>query len=129
MVPRRLRLEVDERVAADGTVVRPLEEATVATALDRFVAEGVQAVAVSLIHGYKNPAHERRVGELVRERLPGVFLALSVDALPEIREYERTSTTVINAYVGPIVRSYLQSLQRQLGEIGVMAPLLIMQSN
>jgi N-methylhydantoinase A len=129
MVARRLRLEVDERIAADGTVVRPLDEQSVATALDRFATEGVQAVAVSLIHGYKNPAHERRVGELVRERLPSVFLTLSVDMLPEIREYERTSTTVINAYVGPIVGSYLQSLQRQLADIGVVAPLLIMQSN
>lgn len=129
LVPRRLRLEVDERVAADGSIVHPLDEASVGTALDRFAAEGVQAVAVSLLHSYKNPVHERRIGELVCERLPKAFLTLSVDVLPEVREYERTSTTVINAYIGPVVRSYLRSLRRQLGEIGVRAPLLIMQSN
>jgi N-methylhydantoinase A len=129
MVERRLRLEVDERVGARGGVVRPLDEASVRAALKRVRGDGARAVAVCFLHAYANPAHERRVGEIVREELPGVYLSLSVDVLPEIREYDRTSTTVINAYIGPIVETYLRSLRRQLAETGVGAPLLIMQSN
>jgi N-methylhydantoinase A len=129
MVARRLRQEVDERLDAQGRVVRPLDEASVRPALQRFRAEGVEAVAVCFLHSYRDPAHERRVGEMVRAALPGVYLSLSVDVLPEIREYDRTSTTVINAYIGPIVRSYLVSLLAQLDAAGVGGQLLIMQSN
>jgi N-methylhydantoinase A len=129
LAERRLRLEVDERTGADGEVIRPLDESTVHAAIDRIVKEGAEAVAVCLLHSYRNPAHERRVGEIVRERLPDVHLSLSVDVLPEIREYERTSTTVVNAYIGPIVGTYLASLSRRLTEAGIDAPLHIMQSN
>lgn len=128
-VERRLRLEVTERIGADGEVVLPLDEASVRTALERIRDEGVQAVAVCLIHSYRNPDHERRVGTLVRDALPDVHLSLSVDVIPEIREYERTSTTVINAYIGPVVESYLHALMRQFAANGITARLQIMQSN
>jgi N-methylhydantoinase A len=129
MVERRLRIEVDERMGAKGDVLHPLDEAGVDVAVGRMREERVEAVAVCLIHSYRNPEHERRVGELISKLAPEIHLSLSVDVLPEIREYERTSTTVINAYVGPTVRAYLQSLSRQLADREITAPLLIMQSN
>jgi N-methylhydantoinase A len=129
LVERRLRLEVDERMGPRGEVVKPLDEASVRVTLERIRSEGAEAVAICLLHSYVNPAHERRVGKIVRDTLPDVFLALSVDVLPEIREYERTSTTVINAYVGPVVKSYLNSLETRLEAAGHRAHLRIMQSN
>jgi N-methylhydantoinase A len=129
IVERRLRLEVDERLGPRGEVVTPLDERSVRTALERVRADGAEAVAVCLLHSYVNSAHERRVGEIVGEALPGAYLSLSVDVLPEIREYERTSTTVINAYVGPVVKSYLTSLQHRLESAGHDSRLRIMQSN
>ena len=129
LVERRLRLEVDERIGAGGEVVQPLDEATVHAAIERIRQDEAEAVAVCLIHSYGNPDHERRIGEILRRELPGVYSSLSVDVLPEIREYERTSTTVINAYLGPIVKTYLDSLVEQLQVAGIDAPLRIMQSN
>ncbi len=129
LVERRLRLEADERMSAEGGVLRKLDEKTVMAALDRIGQDGAEAVAVCLLHSYRNPAHERRIGELVRKRLPGVFLSLSVDVLPEIREYERTSTTVVNAYIGPIVKRYLDSLSGGLRKAGIGGRLRVMQSN
>lgn len=129
LVERRLRLEADERMSAEGAVLRKLDERTVTAALDRIRQDGVEALAVCLLHSYRNPAHERRISELVRKRLPGVFLSLSVDVLPEIREYERTSTTVVNAYIGPIVKRYLDSLSDGLKKAGIGGRLRIMQSN
>ena len=129
LVERRLRLEVDERVGAGGEIVRPLDEATVRAALERIRDDGVEAVAVCLIHSYRSPDHERRVGEIVRGELPEVYSSLSVDVLPEIREYERTSTTVINSYLGPIIKSYLDPLVQHLRMAGITAPVRIMQSN
>jgi len=129
LVPRRLRFEVDERVGPRGEVVRPLGEGSVDDALDRIRRAGVQALAICLLHSYANGDHERRIAAAARAALPGVFVTCSADILPEIREYERTSTTVINAYVGPIVEHYLRSLARQLRGAGVGAPLRVMQSN
>jgi N-methylhydantoinase A len=129
MVERRLRLEVTERLDATGAVVEPLDEASVRAAVERIRREGAAAVAVCLLHSFRDPTHERRVGEIVREALPGVYLSLSVDVLPEIREYERTSTTVINAAVGPVASAYLASLAGQLAAAGIDAPVLMMQSN
>lgn len=129
LVERRLRLEADERVGADGEVIRSLDEGSVKAAINRIAADGAEAVAVCLLHSYRSPAHERRVGEMVREGLPGVFLSLSVDVLPEIREYERTSTTVVNAYIGPLVKRYLNSLSGGLQRAGVNGRLRVMQSN
>ena len=129
LVERRLRLEVDERLDSDGAVVTPLSEEDVVAALDRIEEDGAEAVAVCFLHSYRNPAHERRVGEAIRERLPDIYVSLSVDVLPEIREYERTSTTVVNSYLGPIVKNYLDSLADQLGATEISAPVHIMQSN
>ena len=129
LVERRLRLEVDERIGAGGEVVRPLDEASLGPALERIRGDGAQAVAVCLLHSFSNPDHERRVGEVVADALPEVFCTLSVDVLPEIREYERTSTTVVNAYLGPIVKGYINSLATRLRDAGLDAPVRIMQSN
>jgi N-methylhydantoinase A len=129
LVERAARLEIGERIGAQGQEITPIDEASVERAIQVLKAQGTEAVAVCFLHSYKNPAHERRVGDLLRERLPDVFVTLSVDILPEVREYERTSTTVVNAYVGPGVKRYLRSLQRQLAHVGISAELLIMQSN
>ena len=129
LAERRLRLEVAERIGADGEVVTPLDEDTIYTAIERIREDEAEAVAVCFIHSYRNPDHERRVGEILRRELPGVFTSLSIDVLSEIREYERTSTTVVNAYLGPIVKGYIDSLLRQLHESGIAAPVRIMQSN
>src|ERR1041384_3286078 len=101
LVERRLRTEVDERVNADGGIDRPLDEASVERAARFLGGEGVEAIAVCLLHSYVNPAHEIRVKEIVSRLAPDVILSLSAEVLPVINEYERTSTTVINAYVRP----------------------------
>jgi N-methylhydantoinase A len=129
LVERYLRMTVDERISAAGTVLRPLDPAEVDRAIDRLVAEGVEAVAVCLLNAYANPVHEQVIAEAVRRRAPGLALSVSSEVLPEIKEYERTSTAVINAYVMPVVRQYLATLRAGLSEIEVRAPLMIMQSN
>lgn len=129
LVERYLRFEVDERMGPDGEVIRPLDDASLDAALEKIRAQDVQAIAVCFLHSYRNPAHERAVGERIRKQFEGVFLSLSVDVLPEYREYERTSTTVINAYVGPTVKHYLGSISEQLADAGIDAPVLLMQSN
>lgn len=129
LVPRELRLEVRERVGPDGGVITPLDEQDVERAVGTIRSSGVEAVAVAFLHSYANPEHERAVGEVLRRELPGHFISLSVDVLPEIREYERTSTAVINAYVGPPVESYIGALLRRLKENGIAGRLLIMQSS
>jgi N-methylhydantoinase A len=114
LVERRLRMEVDERIDARGAVQRPLDEGDVERVLDRLLAQGIEALAVCLINAWANPVHEERIRTLVQQRVPGLPLCLSSDVLPEIREYERTSTTVINTYVLPIVRRYLTTLRTGL---------------
>ncbi len=129
LVERALRLEIDERMDSTGQVLQPLDLAQAEQAAEHLVAQGVQAIAVSLLHAYANPAHEQAIGELLRRRWPHLSVSLSHEVLPIIREYERTSTTVINAYVQPLVAHYVQSLRGQLDAHAVTAPLLIMQSN
>jgi N-methylhydantoinase A len=129
LVPRRLRYEVDERMDARGSVDRPLDEAAAAAVIERALAQGVDAIAICLINAYANGAHEVRLRELIRERDPDIPVTLSCELLPEIREYERTSTTVVNGYVLPLVKHYLESLERKLAERGVRKPLTIMQSS
>jgi N-methylhydantoinase A len=129
LVERHLRAEVDERVNARGEVQRPLDPAEVERVLERLLGEGIEALAVCLIHSYANPVHEEQIRDIVARRAPALLTSVSVEVLPEIREYERTSTTVINAYVMPIVRRYLATLRTGLDDGGVKAPLLIMQSN
>ena len=129
LVPRRRRFEVTERIDAEGGVRIPLDDGDVLEAIERLREDDVEAVAVCLLHSYANPAHERRIGEILHRELPDRFVSLSIDVLPQVREYERTSTTVINAYVGPPVRKYLRSLLDQLTATGVTGKLLVMQSS
>jgi N-methylhydantoinase A len=129
LVERHLRVEVDERINARGEVERPLGEADVVRAIGELLDEGVEAIAVCLIHSYLNPTHEQLIKRVAARMAPGVTLCVSAEVLPEIKEYERTSTTVINAYVRPIVEKYLSSLITELARTGVSVPLLLMQSN
>jgi N-methylhydantoinase A len=117
LVPRRRRYEIRERLDARGGIVAPLDEGQLQELVARLRADEVEAVAVCLLHAYANPGHEQRIA------------AVSSEVLPEIREYERTSTTVVNAYVGPVVSRYLRSLQRRLAQAGVGARLVMMQSS
>jgi N-methylhydantoinase A len=129
LVERYLRLTVDERINARGEVQRPLDPAEVDRAIDQLLAEGIEALAVCLLNSYANPVHEQAIRDAVRGKAPALALSVSAEVLPEIKEYERTSTTVINAYVMPVVRRYLSTLRNGLQEIEVRAPLLMMQSN
>src|SRR5689334_23488071 len=129
LVPRRLRVEVDERVNAQGGIDKPLDEASVERAVRLLLDEGVEAIAVCLLHSYLNPVHELRVKEIVTRLAPEVTLCISAEVLPVINEYERSSTTVINGYVRPIVERYLNRLAGEVKRIGIDAPLLLMQSN
>jgi N-methylhydantoinase A len=129
LVPRRRRYEVPERIGPRGDVRVPLDEAAVRDVAHALAAEGVDALAISMLHAYANPAHERRAAEIVREVAGDIFITCSSDVLPEIREYERTSTAVVNAYLGPTVRGYLSSLLEALRAAGFTAPLQIMQSS
>jgi len=129
LVPRDLRLEVDERLYATGEVLRPLDEQSAATTIGGLRAAGVESVAVCLLHAYANAAHEQRLGELLRQQFPEAYVSLSHEILREFREYERTSTTVLNAYVGPLVSRYLVSLEKVLIDAGFQGTFRVMQSN
>ena len=128
LVPRHLRREVVERVGPDGTVIRPLDEAGARSLVGGLVAEGVEAVAICLLHAYVNPEHERRLMAIVAELAPGVAVSCSSEVVPEIREYERTSTTTANVYVVPLMARYLEDLERRLGESGIPGQLYAMHS-
>ncbi len=129
LVPRALRLEVRERIGGDGAVVVPLDEESVVRAARALAQAQVTSVAVGFLNAYRNDAHERRAGEIVREILgPDVFVCLSSEVLPLIREYERISTTVANAYVGPPVSRYLDGIVERLGAAGFDARLSVMES-
>jgi N-methylhydantoinase A len=128
LVPRRLRLEVSERVTARGEVHRPLDREQAAGAIASLREEGAEAVAVCFLHSYANPSHERIVGEIASRVHPEAYVALSHRILREYREYERTSTTVVNAYVGPVVARYLGSLGERLRARGFSGTILVMQS-
>jgi N-methylhydantoinase A len=129
LVERYLRHEVTERIDAHGAVQTPLDLTEVERVLERLQREAIEALAVCLLNSYANPVHEEQIKALVSRRAPDLIACYSVEVLPEIREYERTSTTVINAYVMPIVRRYLAALRDGLDGLGVKTPLLIMQSN
>src|SRR6184192_3851841 len=117
LVERRLRMEVSERIDVRGVVQQPLDEADVERALDRLLAQGIEALSVCLLNAWANPVHEERIKSIVERRAPGLPLCISSAVLPEIKEYERTSTTVINTYVLPIVRRYLTTLRSGLDGI------------
>ena len=129
LVPRQFRFEIDERTGPRGEELRALDEADVRAAAERIRAAGIEAVAVCYLHSYANPDHERRTGEILREMLPGAFISLSVDVLPQKLEYERTSTTAINAYVGPPVKHYVRSMVSQVRDAGIGGRLMVMQSS
>jgi len=129
LVERRLRLEVVEKMRPDGSVAVPLDDASLATAIDFLRHEGVASVAVCLLHSYSNPAHEQAIVAALAAALPEVAVTASHALLPEIKEYPRTSTTVVNAYIQPVVRAYLTALQARLLARGISAPLHLMQSN
>lgn len=130
LVPRRLRYEVAERLGPRGEVWRDLNEATVEDVARKLRQENVEAVAIALLHAYADDAHERRVEQIIRAAVGDeVYVTRSSEILPEIREYERTSTAVVNAYVGPTVTRYIASLVEQLWQAGIRAPLEVMQSS
>lgn len=129
IVPRHLRFEVKERMLYTGEVHVPLDEADVLDVIGRIRAAGVDAVAVCLLHAYANPAHESAIADLFRTHYPEAAVSLSHDVLSEFKEYERMSTTLVNVYVMPIVRRYLDDLETCLRKTGVDAALHIMQSN
>ncbi len=129
LVPRRRRFEVEERLLPDGSIRIPLDHTSLANALNELASAQPEAIAVCLLHSYVNPEHERMVTDAVRERFPDTYVSSSIEVLPEIREYERTSTTVINSYIGPIVDTYLKSLRSRLDDKKISAPVSIMQSN
>ncbi len=129
LVPRRHRLEVTERIAADGAIVTALDEAEVADAARQLVAAGIESVAICFINSYRNPVHEQRAAEIVRRVAPSLAVSASHAVLPEMKEYERTSTVVVNAYLLRTMQGYLARLERGLADIGVKAPLLVMTSN
>ena len=128
LVPRHRRFEITERVGADGAVVTPLAEAEIAPLVAALKEARVEAIAVSLLFSFLNPAHEARIGERLRAALPGVPVYLSSEVLPEIKEFERTSTTAVCAYVGPILASYLKSLEEATRAKG-LPRLYVMGSN
>ena len=129
LVPRNLRFEVTERLSSDGAVVTPLDLADAEAIAERVRACDVDAIAVCFLHSFVNPEHERQVGAILRKIIPDAYISLSVDVLPQKGEYERTSTTVINAYVGPPVSRYLAAMMGQLSEAGIGGRLMVMQSN
>ncbi len=129
LVPRDLRYEIQERLNAQGQVVTPLNEAQLLDLAAQWQVNGIEAVAVCLLHAYANPAHEQRVGALLRAAYPDLFITLSHEILREFREYERTSTTVLNAYVGPPVQRYLKNLSDHLQTQGLRGNIQIMRSN
>jgi N-methylhydantoinase A len=129
LVERYLRQVVDERIDHKGRVERALAPADAERAVDALLAEQVEAIAVCLINSFANPVHELMIKDVIARKAPGLVLSISCEVLPEIKEYERTSTTVINAYVMPIVANYLRAMRSKLDTAGIAAPLLLMQSN
>ena len=128
LVSRELRMGVPERIASDGTVLQPLDETALRESLSTLQGAHVESLAIGFLHSYANPVHERRAAELAAEVLPGIPISISASVCPEIREYERLSTTVANAYVKPRMAAYLNSLASRLEALGIVGPLLMMTS-
>ncbi|MFT3966857.1 MAG: hydantoinase/oxoprolinase family protein [Sphingobium sp.] len=129
ITPRRRRLTVPERILHDGTVHQPLDEEAVRAQCRRLAKQGVESVAISFLFSFVNPAHERRVAEIVAEELPGAQISKSHEVLPRAPEYDRTSTTVVNAYVSPRVTHYLENLVSRVAEAGYARQLMVMQAS
>ena len=129
LVPRHLRFEVGERMLFTGEIHRPLDLSDVADIIEKLKAVRVEAVAVCLLHSYANAEHEITIGKLLRTALPEVSVSLSHEILPEFKEYERMSTTVINSYVSPVIGRYISNLTTSIVDAGISSDLYIMQSN
>ena len=129
LVPRRFRLEVEERVRSDGEVLKPLYPSEAQKVVRNLVGMGVESIAVCLINSFENPVHEKLLKKIIEEEAPGVSVSISFEVLPQIKEYERTSTTATNAYVKPLTGRYLSKLAKRLESIGVKARLFIMLSS
>jgi N-methylhydantoinase A len=129
LVPRYLRLGIEERMRFDGTVETPLSDAAVEEALDFFQKEGINAVAICYLHSYQNAEHEVRTRELVQKRMPSVFVSISSEITGQIKEYERFSTTVVNAFVGKELGHYLKNLEQRIHDAGFRNEILIMHSH
>jgi N-methylhydantoinase A len=129
LVPRKLRLGVRERMRADGRVETPLDQDSLNRAIAALERERVEAVAVCYLHSWRDPSHEYATRDAVKRALPGAYVALSADVLPQIKEFERASTTIVNAYVGPGLSRYLEELERRLAEAGYAGSTLIIQSH
>ncbi len=128
LTERYLRFTVPERVDAAGEIIKPLQEDAVRVLAKRLRAQTIESVAVSLMHAYANPAHETRIRDILIEEIPDLYVSLSCEVSPEIREYERTSTVVANAYVQPLMASYLTRLEKELAGRGFRCPLYLMTS-
>ncbi|CAJ0733478.1 caprolactamase subunit alpha [Ralstonia pickettii] len=129
LVERHLRVPVRERVLADGSVRTPLHEEDVRAACELFRREGVQAVAISFLWSVSNDAHERRAAQIVRELLPDVYVSVGIEVFPQMREYTRTSTAVVNAYLGPVLKNYVERIDTFYREQGTKVPVRYFQSN
>jgi N-methylhydantoinase A len=129
LVPRRLRLEVAERVRFDGSVETPLDEAAVQAVAKRFKELDVAAVAICFLHAYANPAHEIRAAQILREAAPDLFVSASADVFPNMREFERWTTTTVNAFTQPMFDRYLERLEKGLAAQGFRGRLYIMASS
>lgn len=129
LVERYLRQTLDERMDAQGNVVTPISRSEVEAAVRKLLAENVEGIAVCLLNSYANPAHEMLVAEVINDIAPELPVSISSNVLPQMKEYERTSTTVVNAYIMPIVASYLGNLKKSLARQGMTAPIMLMQSN
>jgi len=129
LVPRHLRLGVRERLRADGRIELPLDTESLDKAIDTLKAENVESVAVCYFHAWRDPSHELATAEAVNRALPGAYISLSSSVLPQIKEFERVSTTIVNAYVGPVLSRYLARLEARLSEAGYRGPTLVIQSH
>ena len=129
LVERYLRQVVDERISSNGVVERAPKRSDIEKVVDCLLEQNVEAIAVCLINSYANPEHEQLIAEVVSQKAPDLPLCISSDVLPEMKEYERTSTTVINAYVLPVVATYLSALRKGLDKGGISVPIYLMQSN
>lgn len=128
-VPRYLRMEVEERITYAGEVHIPLNEEDVRRATRKLKEHGMDSIVISFIHSYMNPEHERKAAEIVRKEYPEVYVVEASEVLPQIREYERTSTAVLSGYIGPILSRYIHKMEEELRTWGYKGPLFIMQSN
>jgi len=129
LIPRRLVREIDERMAFDGTPLRPLDSMQVIAAVRELLAEGMEALTITFLHSYRNAAHEQAARQAVQKAFPELFVCISSEIWPQIREYERTMVSAVNAYIGRKMRSYFGALQKEVASMGITATLLSTKSN